>query len=91
MHNKSISPSYAEDLASGTGVGAAGRRRTPPPRLIYTTTVAQQKASSCVLSTLLCFSSHAAGDVECLHHALRQVWALLQPPRPSISSDISSA
>jgi hypothetical protein len=53
MHNKSISPSYAEDLASGTGVGAAGRKRTPPPRLIYTTTVAQQKVSSCLLSTVL--------------------------------------
>jgi hypothetical protein len=51
MHNKSISPSYAEDLASGTGVGAAGRRRTPPPRLIYTTTVAQQKVtwSACIM------------------------------------------
>jgi hypothetical protein len=46
MHNKSISPSYAEDQVSGQSAGAAGRRRTPPPRLIYTTTVHQKMVSS---------------------------------------------
>ena len=45
MHNKSISPSYAEDQAPAAGAGSSMRRRPPPPRLIYTTTVAQMKAS----------------------------------------------
>jgi hypothetical protein len=57
MHNKSISPSYAEDQTCAAGAGTAVRRRPPPPRLIYTTTVAQMKASFG-----LKFSPHATRD-----------------------------
>jgi hypothetical protein len=59
MHNKSISPSYAEDQVSGLAAGAAGRRRTPPPRLIYTTTVAQKQVS---YDVLLFYSSNELFD-----------------------------